>query len=248
MAFLSILTLYNYDDTIFDQLELPVTTDLPGIADYIDNIVELDKDDLIEYICFNLAELSLVYTEPETMKGAIGVWSRVNKSKWVSLWETLLYKYNPIWNKDGTFTESSSGSKSGSGTSEMDGTVADTGSAGNTRTFNEQNPTSSTVSHAVTGYDTSTYSPDTQDSQSGTNNHTGTVTDAGTSGNTRTYDTTRTDRSSESSSGSITRTERGNIGVTMTQQMIEEQRRIVKFNMYDFICSEFKKHFCVMVY
>lgn len=46
----------------------------------------------------------------------------------------------------------------------------------------------------------------------------------------------------------VTRTVKGNIGVTTTQQMIDEQRRSVKFNIYDYIIGSFKARFCVMVY
>lgn len=51
-------------------------------------------------------------------------------------------------------------------------------------------------------------------------------------------------------SGTITReTERGgNIGVTMTQQLIEAEREVDKFNIYDLICDSFKKRFCLMIY
>lgn len=40
----------------------------------------------------------------------------------------------------------------------------------------------------------------------------------------------------------------GNIGVTTTQQMIGEQRGVVKFNMMDYIIESFIKRFCLMVY
>lgn len=40
----------------------------------------------------------------------------------------------------------------------------------------------------------------------------------------------------------------GNIGVTTTQQMIEEERRIVTYTFTDFFINEFKKRFCIMVY
>lgn len=40
----------------------------------------------------------------------------------------------------------------------------------------------------------------------------------------------------------------GNIGVTTTQQMIEEQRNVVKFNMMDYIIESFIKRFCLLVY
>ena len=44
------------------------------------------------------------------------------------------------------------------------------------------------------------------------------------------------------------RTVKGNIGVTTTQQMIEEQRKTVRFNIYDYIIDSFKKRFCIMIY
>lgn len=40
----------------------------------------------------------------------------------------------------------------------------------------------------------------------------------------------------------------GNIGVTTTQQMINEQREVVKFNISDYIIESFIKRFCVLVY
>lgn len=40
----------------------------------------------------------------------------------------------------------------------------------------------------------------------------------------------------------------GNIGVTTTQQMIGEQRSVVKFNMMDYIIESFIKRFCLLVY
>lgn len=235
-AWLSILGIYNYDNTIFEDLTIPTAADLPDLAEYVDDIIDLDKDVLVQKILFDLAELPMVYTDPATVKQMIGVWSASREYNWIMLWETMLYKYNPIWNKDGTITETSSGTR------EMDGTVTDAGTNGNTRTYNTQNPTSSTVAHNVTGFDTSTYSPSTQDVGSGTNNVTGNVTDSGSDGNTRTYDTLQTDR------GGLTRTETGNIGVTMTQEMIERQRAVVEFNLYDYIVRDFKKQFCIQIY
>lgn len=40
----------------------------------------------------------------------------------------------------------------------------------------------------------------------------------------------------------------GNIGVTTTQQMIEEERRVVKFNLTDYIIDSFKRRFCLLIY
>ena len=55
---------------------------------------------------------------------------------------------------------------------------------------------------------------------------------------------------SSGASTDVKRTARmwGNIGVTTTQQMIEEQRGVVKFNMMDHIIESFIKRFCLMLY
>lgn len=40
----------------------------------------------------------------------------------------------------------------------------------------------------------------------------------------------------------------GNIGVTTSQQMIEAERKVSAFNIYDYIVQSFKARFCIMVY
>lgn len=40
----------------------------------------------------------------------------------------------------------------------------------------------------------------------------------------------------------------GNIGVTTSQQMIESERKVVQFNMVQYIVDDFKQRFCLMVY
>ena len=43
-------------------------------------------------------------------------------------------------------------------------------------------------------------------------------------------------------------TEYGNIGVTTTQQMLQAQRDLAMFNIFDLITKDFIKQFCIMVY
>lgn len=93
-------------------------------------------------------------------------------------------------------------------------------------------------------------------------NHTGTDNIAHTG--TDTYDHTGTDKTGHTGrqdldtkldkdttdTGTITteRTEQGNIGVTSTQSLIQEQREVVKINLYDIIIDDFQKKFCLGVY
>lgn len=194
---LSVLGLYQYDNTIFNNLTLPLKAELRDDLDLLDTS-ELDKNLLIGKILMDLGELSLIYTEPDTLKSMIGIWSSVNHSNWLALWETLLYKYNPIWNKDGTITETGSSTKSGTSSSTGSGTITDAGThsdqwtetkvtdsdQGVTTSGTESSTTSGqsseTKTHSVTGFDTNSYSPDTQDATSGTSSGTGSITQSGT--------------------------------------------------------------------
>lgn len=213
MANLSILGLYNYDPTLFDGLTIPTAADITDEADKVNDPFVPDKQTLISYICMQLAEMELVYTKPEVVKTMIGIWSSVRLPVWKAIYNTLLYKYNPIWNKDGEIIE------------DRDLTIEDDYNVTNLKTEHDGN-----VANEVTGYDSTTYSPntrqvvDTSDTQNGNTNNVHTDT------------------------GTITRTEHGNIGVTMTQEMIRQQREVVEFNLYDYILQDFKAQFCVAVW
>ena len=169
MATMSILGLYNYDPTVFDGLTIPTAADITDEADKVSDPFVPDKQTLISYICMQLAEMELVYTKPEIVKTMIGIWSSVRLPVWKAIYNTLLYKYNPIWNKDGEIIE------------DHDLTIEDDYNVTNLKTEHDGN-----VANEVTGYDTNTYSPntrqvvDTSDTQNGNTNNvhtdTGTIT------------------------------------------------------------------------
>lgn len=106
---ITILTMYNIDNTIFDDLMLP-EYHFPRMIEYSDLFLiegwTLDKETLINNIILECAELDLIYTDPEFLKFAIKNWAAKEYPVWKALYETLFYRYNPIWNKDGTIKES----------------------------------------------------------------------------------------------------------------------------------------------
>ena len=215
-----LMALYNYDPAILDNLHVPTVDELPDNIEYIDPLPELSDEDLRLELLFELGELSPVYSDPEILKQMIAVWDRVNHKNWLQLWQTTLYKYNPIWNKDGSYTEARDLTKSG------------TASSSDRRTTNTS--INATDQHSVTGFDTNTLSLESED----THNDSGNITASGSSEGTE----------NGSEKETITRKEQGNIGVTTTQAMIREQREIVEFNLYNFIIESFKKRFMIQVY
>lgn len=104
---LTVVGLLNWDPSVFDELSIP------------DDAL---KQILIEHIAFTCGELPLVYSDPETFKRMIGIWSQVRAYGWKALWESTKLEYNPIENF-GRYEDVSEGRKSeASGTGRSSGT------------------------------------------------------------------------------------------------------------------------------
>lgn len=84
-ATISILGLYNLNDTLFDDLVIPEN---------------MDSDLLIENLVTELAELELIYSDFNFMKFMIGVWSRKELPTWERVYKASVKEYNPIENYD----------------------------------------------------------------------------------------------------------------------------------------------------
>lgn len=80
---IGILAVYSRNEHLFDEFVIPEG---------------LDKDILIDNLCLELAEMSLIYSEPNTLQKMIGIWSKRRNYIWTELYKTLLYKYDPIAN------------------------------------------------------------------------------------------------------------------------------------------------------
>lgn len=121
------LSLYMLDSSVFDGLQLPTPPTNP--TDYPDLYISgfsLDRDALVDSILMETGEMDCIYPDPDFFKFAVTQWSKIELPVWQALYNTLFYKYNPLWNKDGTIkesardltTNSSTGSKTRSGTKE----------------------------------------------------------------------------------------------------------------------------------
>lgn len=89
MAMLSILGLYRWDNRLFDGMALP-----PNFVRY--------KDDLVNILVEELAELELVYPNWDYMRESIATWSSLNVQRWERLLRTTTFEYDPISNYDRT--------------------------------------------------------------------------------------------------------------------------------------------------
>ena len=92
--FLSILGMYEYDNSLFDGMDVPAYTDKNNVTHVV------SKTDVINSILLNCAELEIIYPNFDTMKLAIGVWSASEQDTWRKMYESQMLEYNPLWNVD----------------------------------------------------------------------------------------------------------------------------------------------------
>lgn len=128
MAFasLSVYGLFEYDNTLFDNLTVPTG---------------MDKNLVISDILTECSDFCLLYPNFDFMKALIGVWSQKEQTIWQRLYESENITYNPIENYDrhesitrstaseasGESTANSKASSTGSGTSKAGRTAYDSG-------------------------------------------------------------------------------------------------------------------------
>lgn len=250
---MSVLGLYNYDNTLFANMSYPTgfTSD--------------DKTVLINNLLAELAELEVVYPRPDFMKSAIGFWSAKEITTWNRIYEAAKLEYNPIENYDRseetTDTTEATRQHSGKDTNQMsgtdsstttiDGTVQNSGSDINASSGNDvtTNETAAFNSSTMVNHDKSTITH----GLSSTLSH-GLKTDTD---ETDTFSVTH-GRKSELTHGEkieddteTTRESRihGNIGVTTSQQMLEQELEVApKLNIMNIIIESFKNRFCLLVY
>lgn len=128
MAFLSVMGLYQFDQTIFDPMMVPE---------------DLDKETVVGSILDECAELECVIPDPNVFKAVINYWSKKNVQPWSKMAAAQVAEYNPLWNKDGTYQETETRDLRSSG--ETTGQV----SAFNTNSF--QNASKNNASGTDTG-------------------------------------------------------------------------------------------------
>jgi len=224
-ATLSILGLYQREPTLFDELELPGS---------------MNKDVLIDNILYEAAPLEAYYPDPNFMKFMIGRWSFMNQSVWQKLYDTTVLEYNPIFNYDRTEEWSENEQMLDKRT--LTGTEMETSTDNSSGEIKSSGTVKSELN--VSGYNESSYvpreqtieTPDTLTSNTSETDRTVSIDKNDTENMDRKRDNIRTGRAF------------GNIGVTTTQQMIQQERETVLFNMYKVITDSFIERFCLMIY
>ena len=225
-ATMSLIRLYNYDDSLFANLELPDGMDTKLVTNNI----------LME-----CAELEVIYPDFTFMKTAIGTWSANEVEIWKKVREMELAEYNPIENYDRYESEVEN---MGRNTENNKSDVINSTSDATSKTVNSGVNTRVDL-NKVAGFNSETLVTNNETTNSDTNNgETNTATDSKGSSvqNTNDKGTENENRVRESRV-------HGNIGVTTVAQMISGQLEILpKVNTLNYIVGSFKARFCLLVY
>lgn len=209
---LTLIGLYNYDNTALDLLSFP-----EGI----------DKQLAISTILLRCGEFELLYPSLPFVKSLCDVWSKKHYrtfEKWIA---ALNISYDPLNNYDRheEYTDTRTGSDTHSG---QDSTTGSTTPA----------QTTTTATETVSAFDSSTYQPKAQNTDSYVVNVAGSDSSTITHGEIISKDEKITHEAHLY----------GNIGVTTSQEMLKSELDISRFNLYEQIADIFCEEFCLMIY
>ena len=219
-ANLSIMGAYLYNPDLFEEMALP-------------EAMVPDKQNIVDNLVAELAELELVHTNMDTFPALIGVWSKKQLPVWEELYKTLLYEYNPINNYDRKEQWKEKRKTVATGSSDSNST-SDSNVSGNV-----DNNSKDRVAGMNDPSSASSVMADRAESEAKTK--TSEDSKAHSIGHAESLNTN--DHENEHEVYTY-----GNVGVTTTQEMIQAQREVVLFNMTDVVITDFKKRFCLPIY
>ena len=221
-ATMSVLGMYEYDDTLFSQLNLP-----DGV----------DADTVVNNILDTCAELELLYPDLPYLKRAIGYWSAKELPFWERVREMETAEYNPIENYDRYDSEVENTGRNRKGN---DNTVV----SGNTKSkAHDSAVTTDENTDKVAGYNSEALAVNGQNTSSNIANSS---TENNTTGTTV---QSHTDSADEAENRVKSLHSHGNIGVTTVAQMMAEMVKVLpEVNTVNVIAESFKRRFCLLVY
>ena len=207
-----------------------------------------DKDVLLQTVFIRGGTFEPIFSNPSYYYNMVSFWwSRWSRNfeKW---FDALDIEYNPLenydrqesWHDDIVDASTLDATNSNSGTLDGNDSV--------TEIVDDDTTTDNTSTLSVSAYDSSSYSPKEQtvDSGSGTDDRTTTTTSIT---DHETSDTTTIDQES-SNDRDVDHIGRvhGNIGVTTSQQMLQSELEIQKWNVYNHIADIFLNEMAIQVY
>lgn len=105
---ISVLGMWQFNNALFDKFAVPA---------------QIDKQDVVDTILLECAELPVVYTNWDVLQGSIGLLSKRRLHAWERMATALFEDYNPLHNFDRYEDSSDDENTSSSGTADSINTV-----------------------------------------------------------------------------------------------------------------------------
>ena len=230
MARLTLWGIYQYDNTLFNNIVLP-----DGI----------DKDNLVSDIMRNSGDLYPYHQVPEYLKKNITFWFSRRLFDFDRMYKSLRTEYSPIENYDRIEDIKREYKDSGTDTETL--TLGSSTTSSHTGTDTDTTQGGGSNEKGVSAYNEDGYTNREKDTETHNSNNTQTYNSTVT--NTESgSDKTQTDYGKQRTETENTRIH-GNIGVTTSQQMIESEISLrAKYDIYKIISREFEREFLVQIY
>lgn len=225
--------MYNFDNTLFDELTFPT-----GI----------NRDLAISRILNKSEEFELLYSDFDYLKDRIGIWGKIWErtfTKWV---DALSVDYNPLYNFDRNeeYTDTK-GREYNDKRSDIENNEASVSSSSASNTVTGSS-SGSTTEQKVSAYDSSSYENKEKEEAEASTQQTGSgsseASTESTSNNIKGSDASGTSNEIIKHAAHLY----GNIGVTTSQQMLRDELDIATWNLYEHISDIFIDEFCILVY
>ena len=210
----------------FDTLALQ-----PDFFDDADIDERINRKALADTILRRCGTLQPVYTDTRMFKFFSNSFFYERATTIKKLIDTTEFEYNPIENYD----RKQDITRDENVTAGIGNTVVTTPNTTQTVVGNS----SVNGENKVSAYDASAYQPKDKSEISNTENSTTT--------NTGTVQTTTTQNGTDMTTEKTQIRSHGNIGVTTTQSLIEQERKVALFNIYNWIAIEFEQQFFICV-
>lgn len=180
----------------------------------------IDKDNLCDNIILECGEFETVYSDPEFMRAAIGTWGLKHYRTFEKWINALNLEYNPIENYDRMedWTDEGNNKTKTTGKTTSEG---DSEQNGNTE-------------DQVSAFDSNTYQESEKHLIDTDENHRDEVN-------------SENDLNSDSKNVHKGRIH-GNVGVTTSQQMLQSELDLARFNIIQEITNLFATELCIMIY
>lgn len=217
--------LQRNNQSVFDLLNLP-----NGI----------DKDTCIDNIILECGEFETLYSDPSFMRTAIGTWSNKHYrtfEKWIN---ALNLEYNPLENYDRQEDWTDTGDEN-TKVKFTDDTTTKTDSSTTSEGSSNQNGNTEDL---VSAFDSSSYQESEKHVIDTDEDH----TDEVTSNTKLTNDSEQNTEGEKDTIDKHTGRIHGNIGVTTSQQMLQSELDIARFNIIQEITNLFMTELCICVY